>query len=133
MELIPRLDDWFAQQLENLKCSDAVRAYTIGVLTKLPHDMSDESIVLAFQSASQNSSFEKFQKIGDWTLWSLTFAPHPVDSQRALIEYVGKQSYYSCHRILRGQWILYEELANGLTTIVSDVKQNIFSQNKTLK
>ena len=133
MELVTRLDDWFAGQLTDLRCGNEARAYVVGVLSNRIDDMSDESVVLAFQNASLTGNFAAFQKIGDWTLWVASFAPHPQKAQRELIERFGRLSYFACHRIMRGQWRLYEELADELPAIVYDVRCKIKPARGTLR
>lgn len=125
MELVTRLDAWFADRLTDIRCGAEARAYVVGVLSNRIDDMSDESVVLAFQDASMKGSFATFQRIGDWTLWVSAFAPHPQRGQRELVEKFGRLSYFACHRIMRGQWRLYEELADELPAIVYDVRKEI--------
>jgi hypothetical protein len=125
MELVIRLDDWFAGLLTDLRCGTEARAYVVKVLSSRIDDMSDESVVLAFRDAGLTGCFATFQRIGDWTLWVSAFAPHPQKGQRNLVERFGRQSYLACHRIMRGQWRLYEELADELPTIVYDVRCRI--------
>lgn len=133
MELVTRLDDWFAGQLTNLRCGSEARAYVVGVLSTRIDDMSDESVVLAYRDAAETGSFATFQRIGDWTLWASAFAPHPSKAQRDLIERFGRLSYFSCYRIMRGQWRLYEELADELPAIVYDVRCRILPGRGTVR
>lgn len=125
MELVTRLDEWFARQLIDLRCGREARAYVVGVLAGRIDDMSHESVVLAYRDAALTGDFATFQRIGDWTLWVSAFAPHPLKGQRDLVERFGRLSYYSCYRIMRGQWRLYEELADELPAIVYDVRKEI--------
>ena len=127
MELVTRLDRWFSDRLQDLRCREDTRAYVVGVLSGKIDDMSDESVVLAFHDASLTGDFAAFQRIGDWTLWASAFAPHPLKAQRDLVERFGRLSYYSCYRIMRGQWTLYEELADELPAIVYDVRCNVIA------
>ncbi len=87
--------------------------------------MSQESVVLAFYAARQSGDFEAFQRVGDWVLWVSSVGPYPDKGQRDMVETFGRLSYYSCHRVLRGSWPLYEELANELPAIVYDVRCNL--------
>lgn len=126
MELVTRLDDWFDRQLVNVRCGPDARAYVIGVLSGRVDDMSDQSATVAFQQAMLTGDFPTFQRIGDWSLWVSAFAPHPLKGQRDLVERFGRLSYSACHRIMRGQWRLYEELADELPAIVYDVRCNVW-------
>ncbi len=125
MELVTRLDGWFESALTDLRCSPDTRAYVINLLSGHVDDISDSSVALAYRDASLSGRFETFQRIGDWSLWVSAFAPHPLRGQRDLIERFGRLSYFSCHRIMRGQWRLYEELADELPAIVYDVRCNM--------
>jgi hypothetical protein len=125
MELVTRLDDWFAERLRGLNCGSDTRAYVVGVLSGHIDDMSDESVVLAYQDASLKGNFATFQRIGDWTLWVSAFAPHPLKGQRDVVERFGRLSYYACYRIMRGQWRLYEELADELPRLTWCVRKEI--------
>lgn len=127
MELVACLDHWFADRLQNLKCREDTRAYVAGVLSgfKTNDDMSRESIVLAFYDAKSKGDFVSFQKIGDWVLWSGVIAPAAIKDHREVVESIGRMSYYTCHRIMRGQWNLYEELADNLPRISICVRKEI--------
>jgi len=133
MELVARLDDWFDRSLTDIRCGADARAYVIGVLSSVQIDsMSDVSLTLAYQEASLTGNFVTFQRIGDWSLWASAFAPHPLKGQRDLVERFGRLSYYACHRIMRGQWKLYEELADELPAIVYDVRCNVWKTRVSL-
>lgn len=132
MELITiaRLDQWLSERLRTLRCGDDTRAYVVGVLQRFQRDagsldMSRESVVLAFHEARLRGDFAGFQRIGDWTLWVSSVQPTQDRAQREVIETFGRLSYYSCHRLMRGQWRLYEELADELPVIVYDVRCNL--------
>lgn len=124
MELVTRLDRWFAERLEGLKCREDTRAYVTGVLSgfKVEGDMSRESVVLAFADARLRGDFAAFQRIGDWVLWVDVVHPHAIHDNREIVESIGRMSYYTCHRIMRGQWHVYEELADELPRIVHGVR-----------
>jgi hypothetical protein len=128
MDLIKRLDGWFAERLEGLQCTPDTRAYVIGVLGKKRWDgdiLVGESIVLAFNDALITSDFAAFQRIGDWVLWIDSVYPEYINDHRDVIESIGRRSYYSCHRIMRGQWRVYEELADELPSIAAKVHRKI--------
>ena len=127
MELVPRLDRWFADRLQGLRCREDTRAYITGVLSgfRSEGDMSRESVVLAFADARQRGDFVAFQRIGDWVLWVEAMHPAAIQDNREVVESIGRLSYYTCHRIMRGQWNLYEELADDLPRIAVCVRKEI--------
>lgn len=124
MELITRLDGWFAGKLEGLLCRDDTRAYVAGVLSDFkPKDvLSDRSIALAWQEARLKGDFVAFQRLGDWVLWCEAMQPAFNKDNRVLIQSIGRMSYYACHRIMHQQWVLYEELADDLPMIAAGVR-----------
>lgn len=128
MDLIKRLDDWFADKLDGLQCAPDTLAYVVGVLGKKRWEgdiLAGESIVLAFNDALVTSDFVSFQRIGDWVLWVDSVYPEYINGHRELIESIGRRSYYTCHRIMRGQWHVYEELADELPSIAEKVRRKL--------
>jgi hypothetical protein len=132
MELITvtRLEGWFAKQVQGLRFSPETLAYVVGVLKNLSRpregdDMSKQSIVLAYRDASTKNDFAGFQRLGDWVLWVDVMTPELIDNNRQVVESYGRLSYLSCHRILRGQWHVYEELADELPLIAAKVRQKL--------
>jgi len=124
MELVTRLDRWFADRLDGLRCREDTRAYVTGVLAgfRLEGDMSRESVVLAYAEARTKGDFAAFQRIGDWVLWVDAMNPACIQDNREVVESIGRLSYYTCHRIMRGQWHVYEELADELPRIAHGVR-----------
>jgi hypothetical protein len=128
MELITRLDRWFAARLEPLRCGTDTKAYVTGVLSGIKADDlfgQRDSIVLAFHEAKMTGDFVEFQRIGDWVLWVDSMHPAFIADHHDVIESIGRMSYYACHRIMRGQWRLYEELADDLPAIVYQVRKAV--------
>jgi hypothetical protein len=127
---VTRLESWFADQLQDLNCSPETLAYVVGVLKalgqpKAGEDMSKQSVIMAYQAASMSGEFAGFQKLGDWVLWTDVVCPDFVDVNRQVFESFGQLSYLSCHKILRGQWHVFEELANELPSIASRVRRKL--------
>ena len=127
MDLIVRnLDRWFADRLQGLRCSPEALAYVAGVLSRTRWDNADlsrQSVTLAFRDAALTGDFEGFQRLGDWVLFVDTVYPDHLRDHRELAESFGRRSYYSCHRILRGQWRLYEELADRLPALAAGARR----------
>jgi hypothetical protein len=128
VELVLRLDDWFAERLEHLRYRDDTRAYIIGVLSKYRFsndDLSNRSIVLAYRDAREGGGFAAFQQIGDWVLWASSIHPRYVEVDRTVLESFGRLSYYTCYTMLRHSWPVYEELADELPNIARAVKTHV--------
>jgi hypothetical protein len=122
MHVIPvrAVDEWFVERLRHLECSAEASAYVAGVLRSMVRpkagiELSDRSIVLAFRDAGVD--FGQLQSIGDWVLWAETFAPGSISAREA-VDAVAQEAYFRCFRLSRGQWAVYEELANDLPKIV---------------
>lgn len=123
MQLVARQDQWFAERLGDIGYDQDVTAYVVGVLSRVRYetDMSKESVVLAFHDARFTGNFATFQRIGDWALWLGSFHPSTMKNNCNVIETFGRLSYHACHRIMQGQWVIYEELADELPNIVERV------------
>lgn len=126
MEHVTRLDQWFAERLHGLRYERETCAYVTGVLADFRHNtennLSKRSIVLTFDEAQQRGDFAAFQRIGDWVLWVSVVQPQHIVNVKDVAESFGRLSYYRCHRIMRGQWRVYEQLADELPYIVADVQ-----------
>lgn len=99
-------------------------AYVTGVLAKSNPTIvvPNRSVVLAFSAARQTGDFAQFQRLGDEVLFVGSVFPESIASHREVTESVGSLSYYACYRIMRRQWLVYEELADQLPVVVRAVK-----------
>ncbi len=86
--------------------------------------MSDESIVLAFAEARSTGEFLKFQRIGDYVLWGLSFAPQSFEVPEVAVD-LGRLSYYTCWRLTDKQWVVYEELADDLPRLRIELRRSM--------
>lgn len=129
MVTVDNLERWFDETLKETGYKPDTRAYIIGVLLKHRSsselDLSKKSIVLEYKLAIERSDFSTHQRIGDWALWTSTFFPTEDRSRLELTQSFGRLSYYACNRILRGQWRVYEELADELPVIAKTVRKRI--------
>ena len=128
MDIIKGLDGWFHERLQSLPHRPETIAYVAGVMKALSRpgagdDMSRQSIVLAYAAAKNSGDFAAFQRLGDWVLWVDCILPGAIVDEKALVESIGRLSYYTCNRMLRGQWIVYEELADELPNIAVHVQR----------
>lgn len=119
MELIVRLDSWFAERMIALECNADARAYIIGVLTKFKDasgDMSSASMVLSYADACKTGRFDAYQRMGDWSLW--LGSVHPSVNNWDVVETIGQLSYLRCNSLMMGRWQVYAELGEKLPTII---------------
>lgn len=126
MEHVTRLDSWFAEVLQDVRCSADTRAYVTGVLAsfKTTQQMLDPSasIVVSFANARRSGEFSAFQRLGDNVLWLGAFC-HQAIGDHELVETIGRSAYFSCYKILDRKWRCYEELADTLPSIIFDVRR----------
>lgn len=123
------LDAWFADRLQGLNCTPETVAYVVGVLGKRHWDdgdnMSRQSVVLAFNHATFINDFAGFQRIGDWVLFADAVFPETLEQNRLVTVSLGRRAYSRCYQLLKGQWRVYEELADDLPLIAAKVRRKL--------
>jgi len=131
VDVVKGLDVWFSDRLIGL---DGYRpetvAYVVGVLKafckpNVGDDLTNRSVVLAYNDARLTGDFVAFQRIGDWVLWADIIVPTYIEPDREAAESVARLSYYSCNRIMMGQWRCFEQLADELPEIVINVRRKL--------
>jgi hypothetical protein len=118
----------FADRLKGLPHSPETIAYVVGVLGKRrwdDDDLSNRSVVLAYQEASLKGDFASLQRIGDWVLFVDSVMPDHIKDVRECVETMGRLSYYRCFRLMGGKWRIYEELADELPTLAEIVRRRL--------
>ena len=125
MEIVTNLNEWFTIRLSSVRCSDNTKAYIVNVLSdaSVLRDMSRDSLVIAYHDAKINVDFVKLQMLADWVLWVDSFCPASIRDNIGVTETIGQLSYYACHRLMRGRWVIFEELADNLPLIVDDIRR----------
>lgn len=129
MERVVRLEDWFGKSLESVKASPDARAYLVSLFVSMKtaeEDLSKRSIVLSYAEARDKGDFVRFQRVGDWVLWGLTFAPESFEVPDLAVDF-GRLSYYTCWRLTRKEWKVYEELADELPRISREARMRLGS------
>lgn len=127
MERFTRLEDWFCRSLEAVEASPDARAYLVALFSSMrsaQEDMSKESIVLAFAQARDTGEFMKFQRIGDWVMWGMAFAPESFDVPKVAVD-LGRLSYYTCWRLTQKEWRVYEELADEMPRLSRELRRRL--------
>jgi hypothetical protein len=129
MERVVRLEDWFGKSLESVEASPDARAYLVSLFASMKSaedDLSKKSIVLTYAEARDRGDFAGFQRLGDWVLWSMSFAPHSMAVPDLALDF-GRLSYYACWRLTRKEWRVYEELADDLPRLSRNIRRNLGS------
>lgn len=124
MKIEKRIDDYFDEIFHDVLFEPIVKAYVLNVFSKfsLSHDLSSKSITLSYFDAVQKSDFIEFQKIGDWSLWSLTLAKN-INAD--IIAYFGKLSYASCYHMTFKSFELYKTLSCDYDNIIVELQKRI--------
>jgi hypothetical protein len=134
METFPSLDKFFTTALSDLSCDDRTRAYVVSIFTKfakVPYDLPSDSITLTFYEAKRKQEFATYQSLGDWIFFCRV--EFPENLQQASQDFyltVGQLSYYSCYRLLKRQWRLYEEMADRFETLENETRY-LLAQSKS--
>lgn len=120
-------NDWFFELLKPVPVRETTRAYLAGVFVDLTKSAGPEisSTVLAYAHACATGRFDKFQELGDWILWTMTFVPGYHSSHETIVLDVGRRSYESCWRIMRGRWDVFAELADEFPCIVKSIRDKL--------
>lgn len=119
------LDSWFTTRLSTLSGSDTLKAYVAGVLkgyVSTVHNPLTTSIVMEFAAAHAKGDFVALQRVGDSVLWIGAVLPARFKIYASTYETLGRFSYNACHRMLRGSWPVYEELADELPRIIKTTR-----------
>lgn len=121
------IEKYFDEVLESLPCEHATKAYIVSIYTKyrgVEHDLSKDSLTLLYAQAKEKQDFISFQDIGDWIFFANTITPNHLNN--ASPEYyhtLARVSYYSCYRLIRREWKLFEELSDNFVTLESEAKK----------
>lgn len=125
MELVFKLDDWISKRISLLKRDMYIQAYITNVLSKFkPNELvytKRDSIVLKYLEARSTHNFATHQQIGDCVLFLGSIYPEFIKEHRTVVESMGQQSYYACYVMLNRQWKIYEELADELPMLMSEI------------
>jgi hypothetical protein len=117
---------YLSDNLKHLNYRVETIAYIIDVLSSPNINLSDESITLSYFNALDNSKFKNFQQIGDWLLFAQSIFPKFLkNAPSSYYNAIAQLSYYKCYKILRGQWLLYEELADNFPNITNKLNETI--------
>lgn len=126
------LSKWLNSELSKLKIDGPLRAYVFSVFNSFriggEKDLSNQSIVLLYSSAVFTGSFEKFQTIGDWSLWYLSFMS-PLQNNASIIEELGVRSFDACDRLMKGQWPVFKQLSRELVSLTSSLRITLKNQD----
>lgn len=123
------ISSFFDELLDDLKCQKDTKAYIVSIYGKYKSaefDLSKDSVTLMFAQARSKHDFLSYQNLGDWIFFANTIAPqHLQSASKDYYDTVARLSYYSCYKIINGQWKLFEELADDFLTLEEQVKTRL--------
>jgi hypothetical protein len=125
VENVNSLEVWFKNILDDIEYDYVLKQYIITTLSSFKNEnmLQSKSVVLEFIDANEKTKFATYQKIGDYTLWSLSFLKN--DSYKDVNICFGRKSYYTCYSLLNKTFPVYEQLADELPQISYKIKNNI--------
>ncbi len=127
------ITSFFDEALQPLSCEHATKAYIVSIYAKYKsaeHDLSKNSLTLLFAQAKEKQDFMSFQDIGDWIFFANTMAPdHLHDASMDYYHTLGRVSYYSCYRLIKRQWKLFEELSDNFVALEHQTKNLLHNNN----
>lgn len=116
-------------EMATIPASQTARAYVLGLFLDQARaarivDLSRESVVLMYLQALERHEFSEAQRLGDWALWVLSWFPENARGHREVVETLGQINYYRCYRQVP-TWVVYEELADTLPSLVRQVHKRV--------
>ena len=120
------ISSFFDELLVDLKCQKDTKAYIVSIYGKYKStefDLSKDSVTLLFAQARNKQDFLTYQNLGDWIFFANTMAPnHLRHASKDYYDTIARLSYYSCYKLINGQWRLFEELADDFLVLEEQVK-----------
>jgi hypothetical protein len=127
METVSSLNAFFDTALAELSCDPKTRSYIVSIFVKYgktSFDLPNESITMTFFHAKQNQDFATFQSLGDWMFFCrVEFPEHLVSASDDFYLTVGQMSYLSCYKLLKRQWLLYQEMSDRFIELENETRE----------
>lgn len=129
------LEDFFIEKTRSLSNREDTKAYIISTFMKYKNstaaDFSKDALILKYTQAKFNYSFETFQNIGDWVLFIKSLYPTALnDCSEEYYYSIAQSSYYKCYKLINKTWVLFEELADRLPNIITQLHAEIQESSK---
>ena len=121
---------FFDEALSDLECQKDTKAYIISTFDKYKsadnNDLSQYSIAELFVKAKQTNEFAIYQNIGDWIfVCSVVFPQHLKNASKNYYDNMARLSYYACYNIIHRAWPLYEEMADRLIFLETEIAKRM--------
>lgn len=117
------LKEYFQERIKLPNYQKETKIYITNIFVDPKIDLLNQSITLYYSEALDQNNFEKFQQLGDWILLAKTLFPKTLnDASNDYYYTIAQLSYYKCHKMLRKQWLLYEELADKFPQLIPKLR-----------
>ena len=125
------LEEYLNNRVKNLNCREDTSAYIINTLCNYKnnvYDFQNKSLTLEFAKAKFESSFKIYNELADHILFMETVFKGSLNGATTEYYYaIAQSSYFKCHILMNRSWILYEELADRLPELITQL-QNEFNK-----
>jgi len=116
--------DFLDTSLKQLKCNQLTKSYIINVLNKYQkqhNDLSNDSITILYQKATEDNNFVLFQNIADWIFFIESIFPDFHKDYKSYAQTIGQLSYYKCYKLINKQIYVYENMADEFKTLTRQI------------
>lgn len=114
---LPNINDFFTEQLNNLRCQDKTKAYIVSILSKYKNsyfDYSNMSLTLLYNEAKTRHDFYVFQNLADWIFFcEVVYPQYLKDASKEYYHSLAQVSYYNCYKLINKKMDIYEELSDN--------------------
>lgn len=111
-------------KVSRLPCQEDTKAYIVSTFISFKqydpkNNLYGKSITLEYNKAQLEHSFELYQQVGDWILFTKSIYPESLTASGEYYNSIAQLSYYKCYNIVNKQWKLYQELADKFPLVVN--------------
>lgn len=126
MDQFKNVNAFFEDLFVRLECERHTKAYLIQLFSQFKSsefDLSQESLTLYFAQAKFQQNFLRFQTLADWILFSNVMHPNYLTTcSKDYYHNLGRNSYYSCYRLINRQWPVFEELSDNFIILEQNLR-----------
>lgn len=130
------INKWVFELIENdfkaSGLSSICAAYISSLLDEKSRNLNNinESIINLYNDALSESSFIKYQDIGDLCIFREIIDKKTVSDYRDIHMLYAKKAYYECFKYSMFSLDMYKELSENTLTIVSITRSRILNEHK---
>jgi hypothetical protein len=133
--ILTSLESFFVDKVRHIPCEEDTKAYIVSTFVGFKkcepdHNLYGKSITLEYNKAQLEHSFELYQQVGDWILFTKSMYPESLTASEEYYDSIAQLSYYKCYRIVNKQWQLYKELATKFPIVVKYLRDEMRDVSK---